>query len=42
MPHAGIACCKQHSRTIGEIIAHLVLIRAFYEPDEMRDWAEFS
>src|SRR5262249_2702918 len=32
--HAGIAFCDQQARSIGEIIAALVLIWEVYEPDE--------
>ncbi|MFI5455398.1 MAG: DUF5615 family PIN-like protein [Isosphaerales bacterium] len=33
--HRGIAFCYQQTRSIGQIIAGLLLIREVYEPDEM-------
>jgi predicted nuclease of predicted toxin-antitoxin system len=39
--HAGLAYCRQQSRSIGEIIQALELIWEVYEPDEMRNRVEF-
>ena len=39
--HAGIACCHQQSRSVGEIIRGLELIWNVLEPDEMRRRVEF-
>jgi predicted nuclease of predicted toxin-antitoxin system len=39
--HQGIAFCHQNSRTIGQIIASLLLIWEVYEPDEMKNRVEF-
>lgn len=39
--HSGIAYCHQTKRTLGEIIAGLVLIWEVLEPDEMRNRVEF-
>ena len=36
-PHAGIAYCKMGSRSIGQIIAGLMLIYDVYEAEEMVD-----
>jgi predicted nuclease of predicted toxin-antitoxin system len=41
VPHAGIAYCEKDTRSIGEVIAALVLIWEVYEPDEMRDRVEY-
>jgi len=41
MEHRGIAFCYQNSRTIGQIIASLLLIWEVYEPDEMKNRVEF-
>jgi predicted nuclease of predicted toxin-antitoxin system len=41
MEHCGIAFCYQNSRSLGQIIASLLLIWEVYEPDEMRDRVEF-
>ena len=41
IPHAGIAFCRQQSRTIGEIIDSLVLIWEVLEPQEMESRVEF-
>jgi hypothetical protein len=41
VPHAGIAYCRQRSRTIGEIIDGLLLIWQVYEPEEMSSRVEF-
>src|SRR5262249_1802587 len=35
VPHAGMIYCHQQSRSIGEIIASLLLIWEVYEPEEM-------
>ncbi len=35
VPHAGIAYCEKDTRSIGEILAALVLIWEIYEPAEM-------
>jgi predicted nuclease of predicted toxin-antitoxin system len=40
-PHAGIAYCGQGKRTMGEIIAALVLICEVLEAEEMRGRLEF-
>jgi predicted nuclease of predicted toxin-antitoxin system len=40
-PHAGIAFCRQQTRTIGEIIDSLILIWEVLEPDEMENRVEF-
>jgi hypothetical protein len=39
--HAGIAYCHQDARTIGEIVAGLVLIHACMTAEEMRGRVEF-
>lgn len=39
--HSGIAYCHQKKRSLGEIIAGLVLIWELLEPDEMRSRVEF-
>jgi predicted nuclease of predicted toxin-antitoxin system len=39
--HAGIAYCRQHSRSIDEIIHGLEMIHGVYEADEMRNRVEF-
>jgi predicted nuclease of predicted toxin-antitoxin system len=41
MEYCDIAFCYQNSRSIGQIIASLLLIWESYEPDEMRDRVEF-
>jgi predicted nuclease of predicted toxin-antitoxin system len=41
MPHAGIAFTAQQTRSIGQIIAGLLLIWAVYEPEEMANRVEF-
>ncbi len=41
LEHAGIVCCQQNSRTIGEVIAGLELVWELCEPDEMRNHVEF-
>ena len=39
--HFGIAFCYQQSRSIGQIIASLLLIWEIYEPEEMTNRVEF-
>jgi hypothetical protein len=39
--HSGIAYCHQRRRSLGEIVAGLVLIWEVCEPDEMRNRVEF-
>src|SRR5262245_30630783 len=39
--HAGLAYCRQNTRSIGEIIRALELIWEIYEPDEIRNRVEF-
>jgi uncharacterized protein with PIN domain len=39
--HAGIAYCHPESRSIGQMIAALLLIRDCLTPEEMRDHVEF-
>jgi hypothetical protein len=39
--HAGIAFCAKDTKSIGEIIRHLVLIWEIYEPDEMAGRVEY-
>ena len=39
--HSAIAYCHQRKRSLGEIIAGLVLIWDVVEPDEIRDRVEF-
>jgi hypothetical protein len=39
--HRGIAFCYQKSRSIGQIIASLLLIWEIYEPEEMANRVEF-
>jgi predicted nuclease of predicted toxin-antitoxin system len=41
IPHAGIAYCRQQSRTLGEIINGLLLIWEVLEPEDMRGRVEF-
>jgi predicted nuclease of predicted toxin-antitoxin system len=41
VPHAGIAYCEKDTRSIGEVIAALVLSWEVYEPDEMRGRVEY-
>ena len=40
-PHAGIAHCKQGSRSIGQIVASLALIYEVLEPHEMVGRVEY-
>jgi hypothetical protein len=39
--HAGIAYCHRESRTVGQIIANLLLIRDCLTPNEMENHVEF-
>jgi predicted nuclease of predicted toxin-antitoxin system len=39
--HAGLAYCRQNSRTIGEVIRALEMIHGVYEAEEMRNRIEF-
>ena len=39
--HRGIAFCYQRSRSIGQIIASLLLIWEAYEPEEMANRVEY-
>lgn len=41
MPHAGIAYCRQQTRSIGEIIEALALIWDIYETEEMANRIEY-
>src|SRR5438045_765221 len=41
MAHAGLAYCRQNTRSIGQIARGLELIWEIYEPDEMRNRVEF-
>ena len=41
LPHRGIAFCPQQSRSIGQIIAGLLLIWEIYEPEEMANRVEY-
>jgi hypothetical protein len=41
MEHRGIAFCSQQSRSIGQIIAGLLLVWEVYEPQEMVNRVEF-
>jgi predicted nuclease of predicted toxin-antitoxin system len=40
-PHAGIAYCHPQSRSIGQIIASLMLIRDCLSPNDMHNHVEF-
>jgi predicted nuclease of predicted toxin-antitoxin system len=40
-PHAGIAYCKQGSRSIGQTIASLVLLHEILEPHEIAGQIEY-
>jgi predicted nuclease of predicted toxin-antitoxin system len=40
-PHSGMAYCHIQSRSIGEVIAGLMLIRDCMTPEEMHDHVEF-
>lgn len=39
--HAGIVYCKQETRSIGEIVAHLEIISACLEPEDMKGSVEY-
>jgi len=39
--HAGIAFCRQNSRSIGEVVRHLALMDACLGPEEMANRVEF-
>jgi hypothetical protein len=41
VPHAGIAYCRQQTRSIGEMLRALVLIWAVLTPEEMENHVEF-
>src|SRR5262249_10474679 len=41
VPHAGIAYCEKDTRSIGEIIAALVLLWEIFEPEEMANRVEY-
>src|SRR5688572_25291843 len=41
-PHAGLVFCEQGTRSIGEIVAFLVLIAYVYAPDEMVGRIEYA
>ena len=41
VPHPGIAYCDKDTKSIGEIIAMLVLIWEVYEPEDMANRVEF-
>ena len=41
VPHAGIAYSEKETRSIGEIVAALVLIWEIYEPAEMANRIEY-
>jgi len=41
IPHAGIAFCHPETRSVGQIIAALLLIRDCLTKSEMRDHVEF-
>jgi predicted nuclease of predicted toxin-antitoxin system len=40
-PHAGIVCCEQGSRSIGEIVEFLLLVADIYVPADMVGRVEF-
>jgi predicted nuclease of predicted toxin-antitoxin system len=40
-PHAGIVYCKQGSRSIGQIVAGLILVYEVLEPHEMAGQVEY-
>ncbi len=40
-PHAGLAYCRQKTRSVGHVIRALQLIWEVYEPDEMNNRIEF-
>lgn len=39
--HAGLAYCRQNTRSIGHFVRMLELMWELYEPDEMRNRVEF-
>jgi predicted nuclease of predicted toxin-antitoxin system len=41
LPHAGIAYSEQHRRTVGQLVAGLVLIYEALDADEMLGRVEF-
>ena len=41
LEHRGVAFCFQQSRSIGQIIAALLLIHEVYEPEELANRVEF-
>jgi predicted nuclease of predicted toxin-antitoxin system len=41
VPHAGIAFCRQGTRTIGQMISHLALMHELYSDDDVRGRVEF-
>lgn len=41
IPHAGIAYCRQQTRSIGEMLRALILIWAVLAPEEMENHVEF-
>ena len=41
VPHAGIAYCHQHSRSIGEVLRRLVLIHTALSPEDMKNRVEY-
>jgi predicted nuclease of predicted toxin-antitoxin system len=41
IPHAGVAYCHAQSRSVGQIIASLLLIRDCLTADDMRDHVEY-
>jgi len=38
IPHAGMVYCRQHKRSIGDIISRLAEIWEVMDPGQMRDW----
>jgi predicted nuclease of predicted toxin-antitoxin system len=40
-PHPGIAYCAPQSRTVGEMLAELLLMWEILEPDEMANGVEY-
>lgn len=39
--HTGIAYCHQHTRSIGQILSHLLLVHQVLEPEEMANRIEY-
>jgi predicted nuclease of predicted toxin-antitoxin system len=39
--HAGLAYCRQNTRSVGQLVRALELLWDVYEPDEMRNRVEF-